>query len=121
MKKLKIAVDFDGTVVDHRYPEVGPDVPLAVEKLQTLVDNGHKIILYTMRSGDQLMEARLWFQDRNIKLYAVGKDIGQESWTSSNKCHADICIDDRNYGVPLILPEGFERPCVNWEYVPSGE
>lgn len=118
---MKIAVDFDGTCVDHRYPAVGEDVPGAVEKLQALVKNGHKIILYTMRSGKELNDARLWFQKNDIKLYGIGFDPGQHKWTKSNKCHADVCIDDRGYGAPLIFPEGFSKPCINWEFVPSGE
>ena len=46
-----IAVDFDGTCVEHDYPEVGLDVEGAVETLKELQSRGHRIILYTMRSG----------------------------------------------------------------------
>lgn len=52
-----IAVDFDGTCVKHRYPMVGEDVDGAVSVLKELVRKGHKIILYTMRSGDTLDDA----------------------------------------------------------------
>lgn len=44
-----IAVDFDGTCVTHEFPEVGKDIG-AVPVLRELVEKGHKIILYTMRS-----------------------------------------------------------------------
>jgi hydroxymethylpyrimidine pyrophosphatase-like HAD family hydrolase len=63
-----IAIDFDGTVVDHRYPAIGPDAPLAVEVLKELVRRGNKLILYTMRSAYRLGEAIAWFQTRGIPL-----------------------------------------------------
>ena len=61
-----IAVDFDGTVVKHAYPEVGADVPGAVDALYTLVNAGCKLILWTMRSGQYLDDAVKWFEDRGI-------------------------------------------------------
>lgn len=56
-----IAVDFDGTVVSHEYPHIGEDIG-AVPVLKELVAAGHKLILYTMRSGRLLDEARMWFE-----------------------------------------------------------
>lgn len=114
---MKIAVDFDGTCVDHRYPEVGPDVPLAVDTLKDLVEAGHKIILYTMRSGKALEDAIEWFRHNEIHLFSVGRYPGQHRWSLSNKCHADICIDDRNLGCPMVAVKGFKRRCVDWREV----
>ena len=113
-KSLKIAVDFDGSVVDHRYPAVGEDVPHAVEVMKELVAEGHKLILFTMRSGEDLETAKQWFADRSVELYAVQKDKGQFAWTQSNKCYANKYIDDAAVGCPLIEIEGFDRPCVDW-------
>ena len=61
-----IAVDFDGTCVEHEYPSVGMDVEGAVETLRALNNKGHKLILFTMRSGDKLDKAVKWFKDRDI-------------------------------------------------------
>ena len=55
-----IAVDFDGTCVSHEYPKVGKDIG-AVPVLKALVEIGHKIILNTMRSDDELADAIQWF------------------------------------------------------------
>jgi hypothetical protein len=44
-----IGIDFDGTVVTHDFPKIGKDIG-AVPVLRKLVDNGHKLILFTMRS-----------------------------------------------------------------------
>lgn len=114
---MKIAVDFDGTCVDHKYPEIGRDVPFAVATLQELVKTGHSIILYTMRSEQHLLDAIRWFAQRGIDLHGVQLDPAQNGWTTSTKCYADIYIDDRNFGCPLIRVHGYARQCVNWEVV----
>lgn len=112
-----IAVDFDGTVVDHRYPEVGPSVPFAVETLRDLNRLGYKLILNTMRSGRHLKEAIAWFEQNGIKLYGVGFDPEQKKWTTSNKCYAQLYIDDMAFGVPLSRPNGFRNNAVDWLHV----
>lgn len=114
-----IAIDFDGTCVDHRYPEVGPPAPMAVEVMQQLVASGHKLILYTMRSGDGLEDAKKWFAENSIELYGIQYDPEQATWTTSNKCHADICIDDRNLGCPVRMVPEFQSPVVDWSLVPA--
>jgi hypothetical protein len=112
-----IAVDFDGTVVDHRYPEVGSSAPLAAETLRDLNILGYKLILNTMRSGRHLKEAMAWFEQNGIKLYGVGFDPEQKKWTTSNKCYAQLYIDDMAFGVPLTRPNGFRNDVVDWIHV----
>lgn len=103
---MKIAVDFDGTCVSHAFPAIGVDIG-AVPVLQELVEQGHQLILNTMRSdgqeiGDVLTDAVNWFKENNIQLYAIGKDPNQSKWTSSDKCYAQLFIDDAALGCPLI-------------------
>lgn len=112
-KKLIIAVDFDGTVVKHAFPFVGADVPHAVESLKALVEDGHKLVLYTMRAGAFLAEAHKWFLDRGITLAGVQYAPGQTEWTASNKCYAQVYIDDAALGAPLIF-EDDGRPYFDW-------
>lgn len=109
-----IAVDFDGTVVDHRFPEVGPDVPGAVNCLQEMTANGHKIILWTMRSGIYLAHAVEWYYERKIPLYGVNENPDQNTWTTSPKAYAQCYVDDAAVGCPLIIYAKFNRPCVDW-------
>ena len=116
-KGYVIAVDFDGTCVEHNYPAIGMDVEGAVEVLRTLNKHGHRIILNTMRSGQRLEAAVRWFRDRKIELWAVNRNPEQECWTSSPKVYADIYIDDSALGCPLIFLEGVRRPVVNWSKV----
>jgi len=112
---MKIALDFDGTCVKNEYPKIGEDIG-AVPILLELVSKGHKLILHTMRYGDGLRAAELWFKDNNIPLYSVQKDKGQHHWTKSSKCNADIYIDDKGLGCPLVKKEN-ERPYVDWSKV----
>jgi ABC-type sugar transport system substrate-binding protein len=112
-----IAVDFDGTVVDHRFPDVGPEVPGAVNSLQELVLQGHKIILWTMRSGVYLAHAVEWYAERKIPLFGVNENPEQKTWTTSPKAYAQVYIDDAAVGCPLIIRTSFKRPCVNWAVV----
>lgn len=123
---MYIAVDFDGTCVTHEFPNVGEDIPLAKETLKELSDNGHKIILCTMRSHkpcggvkDPLQDALNWFRDNGIPLYDINRNKDQYSWTDSPKIYAHIYIDDAALGCPLTYsnPHGHERAHVDWSKV----
>jgi len=121
-EKLILAIDFDGTCVTHEYPNVGKDIG-AVPVLKELVNLGHKLILFTMRDGEQLEDAINWFKDNNITLYSVGINPSQKFWTKSNKCYANLYIDDAALGCPLIYPNTKnekgedDRPYVDWNRI----
>ena len=112
-----IAIDFDGTCVEHEYPNIGLDVEGAVDTLRRLNNEGHRLILYTMRSDERLEAAVRWFKERKIKLWGVNCNPEQSEWTSSPKLHADIYIDDSALGCPIIYIDGVRRPVVNWTKV----
>lgn len=116
-----IAVDFDGTCVDHRFPDVGPDLPGVVQILKALVARGDKLILWTMRSdgpeGYFLGDAVQWFKDRDIELWGIQRNPGQNTWTSSPKCYAQLYIDDAALGCPLHQLAWMKRPGVDWDAV----
>ncbi len=114
---MVIAIDFDGTCVEHDYPAVGLDVEGAVDTLRALNKRGHRLILYTMRSGDKLEAALKWFKERKITLWAVNRNPEQEEWTSSPKVFADIYIDDSALGCPIMFIDGVRRPVVKWAKV----
>ena len=98
-----IAVDFDGTIVSHRYPDIGEERPFAVETLKLLIKERHKVILWTVREGKLLDDAVAWCRERGVEFYAVNKDFPEERGTENNnhfsrKIKADVFIDDRNIG-----------------------
>lgn len=109
------AIDFDGTCVRHEYPLVGADCPGAVATIHWLIEQGHQIILWTMRSGLELDNAVEWFQDRDLPLWGINKNPDQD-WTSSPKAYAHVYIDDMALGCPLVYPED-QRPYVDWEKI----
>lgn len=112
---MEIAIDFDGTCVTHEYPKTGKDIG-AIFVLKKLIDNGHNLILYTMRSGEGLENALQWFISNEITLHGIQYNPTQASWTCSNKCYAHLYIDDAALGCPLIYPTT-GRPYVDWKKV----
>ena len=114
MKSLFIGIDFDGTVVEHKYPEIGEPIENCLEVLHKLQNAGHKLILHTMRSGDRLEQAVEYLDDEGIIFYDVNQNKTQKHWTSSPKVFCNIYIDDAALGCPLDFPEGNGRPTVDW-------
>lgn len=111
-----IAVDFDGTCVEHKYPEIGPTLFGAVDTLKQLARN-HQLILWTMRSGETLQDAVTWFKENEIPLWGINENPDQHRWTQSLKAYAQLYIDDAAFGAPLIYPKDGRRPFLNWEAV----
>ena len=97
-----IAVDFDGTIVEHKYPEIGQEVPFAIDTLKMLIKDQHRLILWSVREGSLLDEAVEWCRARGVEFYAVNKDYPEEEKEKNNhfsrKLKADFFIDDRNVG-----------------------
>ncbi|QOD60171.1 hydrolase [Polaribacter haliotis] len=97
---LLIAVDFDGTIVEDAYPEVGKPLIFAFETLHKLQSEGYRLILWTYRSGSKLEEAVAFCKKNGIEFYAVNNSYPEEIFDGidSRKIHADLFIDDRNVG-----------------------
>lgn len=113
-KKLTIGVDFDGTIVTHLYPEIGRDIG-AIPVLKKLVKAGHKLILITMRHGEELQQAVNYLEERGVALWAVNKNPTQHHWTQSPKIYAQVYIDDAALGAPVRFDQGSKRFCIDWE------
>lgn len=132
---MTINIDFDGTCVTHSFPEIGKEIG-AVPVLKRLTDQGHQLILFTMRSnritfkdigdgdivpdtnGHFLNDAIKWFMNNNIPLYGVQSNPDQHNWTESPKSYAQLMIDDSSLGCPLKFDLSLsKRPFVDWEAV----
>lgn len=132
MKKLTICVDFDGTCVTHDFPYVGEDIG-AQRVLKRLVAEGHKLILFTMRSdvenptskdpnitlrgGKFLTDAVQWFKKNEIPLHGINTNPTQKEWTHSPKAYGDLYIDDAALGIPLTITAKHTRHYVDWPRV----
>ena len=99
---MTIAVDFDGTIVEHKYPEIGAELPFATETLRMLIKDRHRLILWSVREGELLDEAIQWCRERGVEFYAVNRDYPEETIDNnqnySRKPKVDLWIDDRNLG-----------------------
>ena len=93
-----IAVDFDGTIVEHRYPDIGREKPFAIETLKKLAEEQHRLILWTVRKGKLLQEAVEFCRTRGLDFYAVNRNFPEENEPEERKLRADLWIDDRNLG-----------------------
>ena len=97
---IKIAVDFDGTIVDHEYPGIGKEKLFAFQTLKEFEKLGARLILWTFRTGKELDDAIEYCRKNGVEFYAVNKNYPEEIFdeTVSRKIDADIYIDDRNIG-----------------------
>lgn len=109
-----IAIDFDGTIVEHKYPLIGAPVPGAIETMKQLIEKGHKIILWTMRSGLQLEEAVVYCHQNGVAFWGINENPVQH-WSNSPKAYAHYYVDDAAVGTLLKKTE--DRPMVDWQFI----
>ena len=95
-----IAIDFDGTIVTHEYPNIGTLAPMAKEVINELVAAGHKLFLWSMRSGEKLDEALIFLEDEGINIKVGNRSPAQ--FSESPKQYAQLYIDDAAVGTPMI-------------------
>ncbi len=95
-----IAVDFDGTIVEDAFPDIGKPQLFAFDTLKALQEKGHRLILWTYRYGKQLDDAVTFCEKHGVVFYAVNKSFPEENFDPkySRKINADYFIDDRNVG-----------------------
>jgi len=95
-EKMIIAVDFDGTICENEYPNIGKPIPEAIEALQKLSDRGVRIIIWTCRfKPDDLLEMQSWLLEHEVTYNAINKQL--VDFIKGRKIYADRYIDDRNY------------------------
>lgn len=99
---MTIAIDFDGTIVEHKYPQIGKEIPFAIATLKRLQDDGHRLILWSCREGRLLEDAIAFCRERGVEFFAVNSNYPDEDVDAdairSRKLKADMFIDDRNIG-----------------------
>lgn len=97
---MKIAIDFDGTIVEHDYPAIGKTRPFAFQTLKMLQKKDHQLVLWTYRSGRYLDEAVQFCRENGIEFYAVNCNYPDEVYdeSKSRKIDCDLYVDDRNIG-----------------------
>ena len=124
MNLLTIYLDFDGTVVEHTYPEIGALNPRSFALIRKLQKAGHRIILNTYRADladGSLQAARDFLNDINNELLPITEytelKIQPPAWNWEKTIEEGILyIDDVCDGTPMIpniaLPFGM---MVDWK------
>ena len=93
--RLIIAVDFDGTIVEDAYPDIGKPKLFAFDTLKRFKEDGHRLILWTYRSGQRLKEAVEFCKKNGIEFYAVNQSFPEEELN-----------DDRSRKINAVLNDG---------------
>lgn len=125
---MRIAIDFDGTIVEHKFPDIGREVPGAFEWMKKWQEAGAELILWTMRSDRRINDPSLWglyltfacqyCAGRGIFFAGVNHAPHGRDWTDSPKVYAHIYVDDAAFGCPLTESrEMGARPYVDWDIV----
>ncbi|MBC8147438.1 MAG: hydrolase [Bacteroidetes bacterium] len=101
MYRLVVAVDFDGTIVEHDFPRIGNPLPNAFKALKELQKMGHILILWTCRTNDYLREAADYCEQNSVKFDYLNDNASgsfKDKSFAYPKIYYDVCIDDRNIG-----------------------
>lgn len=100
-----IAIDFDGTLCENRWPEIGPPVPEAVDAARRARDNGAKLILWTCREGALLDDAVNWCRAQGLSFDAVNENLPEIIEAYGENCRkisATEYWDDRARTFPWL-------------------
>lgn len=98
------AVDFDGTLCESNFPEIGEPNKTLISRLIKRKNKGHKIILWTCRVGERLREAVDWCKQFGLEFDAVNENLPEivaEWGGESRKIFADVYIDDKAVNKPV--------------------
>ena len=115
---IRVAVDFDGTIVENDYPQLGKPMLFAFETLKELQKRGFTLILWTIRTGKLLDEAVEFCRQNGVEFYAINQNHPEEVFDSSlpRKIEVDVFIDDRNLGGFPGWEKVFSMLCPNEPY-----
>ena len=103
-----IAVDFDGTIVQHKYPEIGSEIPFATATIRRLIAEQHQVILWTVRRGELLQEAIDWCKAQidNLRI-----DTHPNNKTMQHLCTSRGFVE---CGKITIARDGSDRIIYHW-------
>lgn len=101
MKRLTLAIDFDNTIVEEEYPNIGPLRKDAKKYINKLYAEGHYIIINTCRAGQEELEAGHHLYQKGIHFHAINQNQPGRILRFHGDCRkisADFYIDDKNIG-----------------------
>lgn len=93
-----VAVDFDGTLVEDKFPEIGAVKPKVWEDIKLARIKGAKIILWTSRDGERLKDAVQFCLSYGLHFDAINENLDEVKVLFNNdtrKVYADEYWDDK--------------------------
>jgi len=115
-----IAIDFDGTIVDDQFPEIGKLIPGAKENINKLYSEGYEIIIWSCRNGINKAKAIEWLVKNGIKFHRFNEssyhNLKEHDFKDTRKVFANMYIDDRQ---PTPLPAWSELYNIIHEKLPT--
>ena len=103
---LVFAIDFDGTLCENKYPDIGEPIQPIIDFCKTMKADGHKLILWTCREGELLAKAVAWCAERGLTFDAVNENLPErieQYGTDPRKIGADFFVDDRNVLIKELM------------------
>ena len=105
-----MAVDFDGTLVTDRFPEIGEERENFCRFIRILQRMGVKSILWTSRTGSALREAVEWCEEHDLHFDAINENLPEvielTGGTDTRKVYANMYFDDRNRSISDSIRQG---------------
>lgn len=96
-----IAVDFDGTLCENKWPKIGEPNKELIAYLKEQKEAGVKLILWTCRVGEILENAVKWSAEQGLIFDAINENLPEVikfMGGDTRKIFANEYIDDRNFG-----------------------
>lgn len=96
-----IAIDFDGVLVEDKFPAIGKPNWDIIYPVWRLKHSEHELILWTSRIDERLQEAVDWCKEHDLEFVAVNANSPNnlaQYGTDTRKIFADVYIDDRAIG-----------------------
>lgn len=103
------AVDFDGTLSLGNWPEIGPANEPLFKFLISCREKGEKVILWTCRADQPLLDAVQWCNQNGLFFDAVNDNLPEvieQYGNNSRKITSDYYIDDRAVNIAGFIPSG---------------
>jgi len=99
-----VAVDFDGTLCENKFPKIGKPKPAVINFVKSL-SPFVTLILHTCRTKELLADAVEWCRKRGIVFDFINENDPRQVdkyGGDTRKISADLYIDDKAINVAML-------------------
>jgi hydroxymethylpyrimidine pyrophosphatase-like HAD family hydrolase len=94
-RRYSVAFDFDGTLCENKFPEIGEPKKDIIKLLEIFHENDWDIIIWTCRSNEYQEAMKKWLDAKEIPYDFINENPNTYFKNESRKIYADIYIDDK--------------------------